>query len=156
MTVFVVSDTHRSFLFAPFLEIVQAQKPDMVIHCGDGVCDAEDIAALHICPVVSVAGNCDAPGARERTVQAEGHTILVTHGHLFGAESSSERLKEEARAQNADIVCYGHTHTPDLTFSGGIWLINPGSLCRPRDDFSATYCRLSITRESIVPTLVPF
>ena len=156
MTVLVLSDTHGSFLFAPFLERVQAEKPDLVIHCGDGARDAADIAALNVCPVVTVAGNCDASGVRTRTEKVQDHTILVTHGHLFGVETSLERLKEEAIWQHADIVCYGHTHVPDLTFSGGIRFINPGSLCRPRGGYDATYCRLTLTKESIVPVMVQF
>lgn len=156
MTILALSDTHGSFQFSPFLEIVQADKPDMVIHCGDGVRDAADIAALNVCPVVSVAGNCDSEGKRECVVRAQGHTIFVTHGHAYGVGGSLTRLQEAAHAHNADIVLYGHTHTPSVSFSDGLWIINPGSLCRPRGEYVATFCRIFLTKDSVAPTMVQY
>ncbi|WP_083307341.1 metallophosphoesterase family protein [Olsenella sp. HMSC062G07] len=37
-----------------------------------------------------------------------------------------------AREQSCRAVCYGHTHAANITKSGDVRLINPGSLTRPR------------------------
>ena len=149
-----VSTFTASFNFAPFLEI--AQKADMVIHCGDGTRDKEDLKATLSCPFYSVKGNCDFSGKREEIIEVEGHRIFVTHGDIYGVKYSDSGLLLKAKETNADIVLYGHTHIPDITFKENIWLINPGSLTRPRDNKEPTYCILEISGEKIKPNLINF
>jgi putative phosphoesterase len=40
------------------------------------------------------------------------------------------------RAEQPDVVVFGHTHIPFHEEIGGILYLNPGSACQPRD-FSA-------------------
>ncbi len=154
MRIFVLSDSHNSFNFAPFLEI--AQKADMVIHCGDGTRDQEDLKNVLTCPFHYVKGNCDISGKREEIIDILNHRILVTHGDVYGVKYSDSGLILKAKEVSADIVLYGHTHVPDITYKENIWLINPGSLTRPRYDKVPTYCILEISGETIKPNLINF
>lgn len=154
MRIYVLSDSHNSFNFAPFLEI--CKYAHMIIHCGDGQRDIEDIKSVATCPVYSVKGNCDFLGKREEIIEIENHRILVTHGDIYGVKYFDSGLILRAKEVNADIVLYGHTHIPDITFKENIWLINPGSLTRPRENKAPTYCILEISGENIKPTLFEY
>lgn len=154
MKIYVLSDSHNSFNFAPFLE--KCQDADIVIHCGDGQRDVEDLKSVLPCPVYSVKGNCDIFGKREEIIDVEGHRIFVTHGDIYGVKHSYSGLVLKAKELNADIVLYGHSHIPDISYHENIWLINPGSLTRPRDNKAPTYCILEISGETIKPALMNF
>ncbi len=154
MKIYVLSDSHNSLLFAPFLE--KCQNADMVIHCGDGQRDVEDLKSVLTCPVYAVKGNCDILGKREEIIDIEGHRIFVTHGDMYGVKYSHSGLVLKAKELNADIVLYGHSHVPDISYHENIWLINPGSLTRPRENKVPTYCILEISGETIKPVLMNF
>lgn len=154
MKIYVLSDSHNSFNFAPFLE--KCQDADMVIHCGDGQRDVEDLKSVLSCPVYAVKGNCDLSGPRELLLDICGHKIFVTHGDSYGVKNSLSTITFRARQVKADIVLYGHSHVPDITYHENIWLINPGSLTRPRDNKVPTYCILEISGETIKPALMNF
>lgn len=154
MKIYVLSDSHNSFLFADFLE--KCQDAQMVIHCGDGERDIEDLKNILSCPVYSVKGNCDFSGKREEVIDIEGHRIFVTHGDMYGVKHSYRGLIIRAKEVNADIVLYGHSHIPDISYHENIWLINPGSLTRPRENKTKTYCILEITRQTVKPVLMNY
>ncbi len=154
MKIYVLSDSHNSFLFQGFIE--QAQEADVVIHCGDGTRDQEDLKSVMSCPVYCVKGNCDYSGIREGFFELSGHGIFVTHGDAYGVEYSQSGLITKAKALGADIVLYGHTHVPDISYRDNIWLINPGSLTRPRCNKVATYCILELDGEKVNARLVEY
>lgn len=154
MKIYVLSDSHNSFLFSSFFE--KCQDADMVIHCGDGERDVEDLKNVLSCPVYSVKGNCDFLGKREEIIEIEGHRIFVTHGDMYGVKYSYNGLILKAKKVNADIVLYGHSHIPEISYHGNIWLINPGSLTRPRENKAKTYCILEIIGEKVKPALINY
>ena len=59
---------------------------------------------------------------------------MITHGHRYYIGMGNEMLKQEAIAQGADIVMYGHTHKPVIEIDSDIIAINPGSLSYPRQE----------------------
>lgn len=154
MKIYIVSDTHYSFLLEPLFQAFQAA--DMVIHLGDGFRDAQDLAAVLPCPVVSVRGNCDVEGKDAQTLEIDGHMLFCTHGHLYGAGSGHALLNQAAEAAGADIVLYGHTHIPQISFEYGKWFINPGSPVRPRGGYKGTYCILNLEKERVYPELIAY
>ena len=151
MKIYVLSDTHNSFSFGAFLP--ELEKADMIVHCGDGERDVYDIKSAFSVPIVSVAGNCDMFGDSSTVFEAEGHRILVAHGHNYGVRYSLSELEEKAQAENADIVFYGHTHIPQTDYRNGRWYINPGSLCRPREGNAPTYCILTLDKFKVYPEM---
>ena len=154
MKIIVLSDSHNSYTFSEFLPI--AQSGDMVIHLGDGLRDIEDLKSVVTCPFYYVSGNCDYSNIYEQTLEVENNKIFITHGHNYDVKYSLSRLKQRAQKEGANIVLYGHTHIPDITFSDNIWFINPGSLCRPREDKKPTYCILTLSGGKIYPQLIEF
>lgn len=135
MKVLVVSDTHgKNDLYFKLLEM---HKPDRVIHCGDieGSEYALDIAAK--CPVDMVSGNNDffSDLPKETEVRACGKKIWVTHGHRYYVSMGTSVIMDEAASRGYDIVCYGHTHRPGISYgNNGVIAVNPGSLSYPRQE----------------------
>ncbi len=127
MKLLVFSDTHGCH--ETMLAAVRAEQPDMVIHLGDGVPDANALArALPQIPVVSLKGNCDGPTNRpEVLIQSyAGVALFMTHGHRYGVKDGLLRLSLAAREAGAQIALFGHTHQPLCEQTGGLWLLNPG------------------------------
>ncbi len=154
MRILVVSDSHGRW--GCLLDVINKQPTaELVIHLGDGAGDVTDIMTMHKKPVVSVEGNCDfctsAPPLK--LIEAGGKKIFATHGHLYGVKKDTRRLSEAARERGADICLYGHTHTAELTFEDGLYIINPGSIAVPRDG-KRSYATIDITDSGIAPNIV--
>ena len=119
----------------------QITPPDGILFAGDGLRDTAVLQAC-TCPLYAVAGNCDwmAWEPTHRFLFCGSHKILLTHGHLFGVKSGVDALMAFAVKNAADIVVFGHTHTPVFReFSAGtevdgailirpLYLFNPGSV----------------------------
>ena len=120
MKILVFSDSHG--VKEPMLAAIEEQKPDMVLHLGDYVRDAEAIE--------QVPGNCDLGRfeERERVVFFGDCRVLLCHGHTLGVKSSLLRASYEARERGAQALLYGHTHIPHIDYHDGLWLVNPGSI----------------------------
>ena len=141
----ILSDIHGSFDEAR--EAIQRQitPPDAVLFLGDG---ARDVSLLESnfsrLAFIGVRGNCDFFGAdefpNERVEELSGLRILMLHGHTRGAKSGLGALIKAALEADADVVLFGHTHTPvSLYYSpedlGAIakrerplWIFNPGAV----------------------------
>jgi uncharacterized protein len=80
-------------------------------------------------PVAAVHGNMDVPEVRaalpERLlVEAEGLRIGLVHDAGL-APGRRERLL--AAFPGCDAIAYGHTHVPEVSRAGSVWILNPGS-----------------------------
>ena len=58
--------------------------------------------------------------------------MFVTHGNVYGVSLGTERILDEAYSRGVQIAVFGHTHRPLVEQHGNLYLINPGSLCYPR------------------------
>lgn len=110
---------------------IDRHQPQQVIHLGDLMCDAEEVAeAYPQLPFCLVPGNCDswalsAPVKKQITL--EGTSILLSHGHRWGVKSGYDAAIADARAVGADILLFGHTHVPLCQkLEDGLWMMNPG------------------------------
>ncbi len=129
---------------------------DLVLHGGDVVTAGvlEELARL--APVQAVHGNMDEAALRDalpakRVVEAEGARIALIH--VPGpARGRHERLA--AAFPDCDAVVYGHTHVPELTRHGGLWILNPGSPTERRRSPSRAMLVLEVRRGVIEPELV--
>ncbi len=129
MRILVVSDTHGSP--SVLLDAVrQAGSTDMLLHLGDGQRDCAVLEPVYNGQIVRVRGNCDfGPyDDTERLLRLDGATVFMTHGHLYDAKITLNKLWFKGREMGADIVCFGHTHVPLLEKQGEMTLLNPGSL----------------------------
>ncbi len=154
MKILALSDSHNSPKFSAFLSLTE--NADMIIHCGDGERDVQDLLDVAECPVYFVRGNCDFNGPLTRLIEAENKRILVLHGNMHNVKYSFEGLRQAQKQNNADIVLFGHSHKPSIDFIDGCWFINPGSLTRPRENFKPSYAIIEINQGEIKSRLVEF
>lgn len=135
MKVLIVSDTHGRDQY--LYETLQKVKPiDLILHMGDFEGGDEDIKAIADCPVEFVSGNNDffTREPKEKIIRIGKYVIMMTHGHRYSVNYSTDLIKEAAKQNGADIVMFGHTHVPLIEFKDGIWVINPGSISLPRQE----------------------
>ena len=136
MRLLVVSDTHHDFDALYRLVLREKDHINLLLHLGDGAQDIDDLRAVWpLLPVRFVRGNCDYVSAAPDTavVETDGLRLLLTHGHLFDVNRTTERLAMQARQQNASVALFGHTHRQLCRETLGVQLVNPGSLSKPRD-----------------------
>ena len=135
MKCIILSDSHGDY--ESLMSVLrQNRDAEVVFFLGDGLSDI--LEAKKDFPAVaffSVAGNCDIrlfDAPRLENITLEGKRILLTHGDAFAVKSSLVGLRALAEDKEADIILFGHTHTPTLevigTSYGKCILFNPGSI----------------------------
>ena len=139
MKIAVFSDTHRSIDGA--IGAIRRHNPNLIIHLGDHYQDAQKIhMEFPYIPMECVPGNCDYVPDEKAVKQLNimGVTIIITHGHHQRVKETLNGLWNLAYYAEADIVLFGHTHTPmyeyvtptaDAKEIGALpyHLVNPGS-----------------------------
>ena len=131
MKILVLSDSHAALSFMRYC--IDAVKPDHVIHLGDhfddGLAMAEEYKDIRF---HQVPGNCDAFRCDPDKPQILNYPIggvrfYMTHGHKHGVKSGLERLVADGLNAQAQIVLFGHTHSPVCCQVQNMWVINPGT-----------------------------
>lgn len=131
MKLLVLSDSHGCL--GNLYDAVEAEMPDMVIHLGDCLRDAEDLSfAFPDLEILRIAGNCDFVYDAQPFVLTEvsGVRILFTHGHPFGVKRDLGALFSKALECGAQLALFGHTHVQHLEHRQGVCLLNPGACGR--------------------------
>lgn len=148
MKILVISDSHgRSDRFREVIKM--HADADEILFLGDGVRDAFCACERAIC----VRGNCDAlslfgaDAPSERLLCFGEFKILMLHGHERYVKSGLDRALSYAYERGADILLFGHTHTPferyypsgsevgEGTTARPLYAFNPGSLGDLRGSF---------------------
>ena len=110
MKIGIVSDSHGSTnAIDRMLAHPAAQGVTLWLHAGDITPDAEYLAMMTEgrAEVRYVAGNSDwpEPGARyDDVVEAAGHRIFLTHGHMYGVRFTTKPLCDAAASQSGFVV----------------------------------------------------
>ena len=144
MKIGIVSDSHGSTrAIDRMLSHPAAEGVTLWLHAGDITPDAEYLAMVTEgkAKVRYVAGNSDwpEPGARyDDVVEAAGHRIFLTHGHMYGGRFATKMLCDAAGESGCDIAVDGHTHVAEIS-TGHITVLNPGSVARPRDAMQGSF-----------------
>ncbi len=143
MELLIFSDSHgQSDAMRRALDS-QVRRPKGICFLGDGLRDTDALGNEN--PLYAVRGNCDWDASAsdvptELLLHFEGHTLLLTHGHLHGVKSGLGALIARAADVHADIVLFGHTHGAFLetlptgtqigneVLSRPMYLFNPGSI----------------------------
>ena len=165
MTVIVFSDSHGSDY--EMAEIIRRQKryADCFLHLGDGA-----VTFLELCDELgvlgyAVKGNCDfflkgRDLPPKRVLTLGGISLFLTHGDAYGVNWSTDNLARAAQEQGCALALYGHTHVadnrylPPLDENGkGLYLLNPGSIARPRDG-KAAYGKIDTDGKNILCNIV--
>lgn len=127
MKILVFSDSHGSL--GNMYEAVERESPDRIVHLGDHFRDAEDLdLAFGGLDILYVPGNCDyaAQIPANLEIEVDGVRIFLTHGHLFGVKSGTQRLLLEAQRRGVPLALFGHTHQAFCEEIDGVTLFNPG------------------------------
>lgn len=92
--------------------------------------------------IMTVRGNCDAEVDQmliEFPVLAEyallflgGRRIFATHGH-------HHHMDNLPHLSEGDVFIQGHTHIPVAERRGGLYLLNPGSVSLPKENYAPSY-----------------
>ncbi len=156
MKIIVLSDSHGGgFYIKKVLDM--HRDADAAFFLGDGISDffalKDNYSTLAF---IGVRGNCDigygdmyaARACEEITL--EGKRVFACHGNAYSVKGGTGALVAAARARNADIVLFGHTHKRCSMYipegEGGerpLYLINPGSV-GGRGDEGHSFCVLDI------------
>ena len=153
MKCLVFSDSHGvSFYMKKAIEC--HKDAEAVFFLGDGIRDFHEISATFPDKAfIAVRGNCDfsyeingVEVPKVDSITLEGKRIFLTHGDLYGAKYGTAGLESFAEGRGADIVLFGHTHTPleryinteekykdklgeeDFLLPPSYYLLNPGSI----------------------------
>lgn len=138
MRLLIISDTHGYIDAAR--KVIQDRGPwDHVIHLGDSLEDAIDLAVELSIDIAAVRGNNEhpqPPGHKDELVfDSCGVTFYAIHGHELdinpwssGFERSLSELARLAKEAGASIALFGHTHQAMVRKVEGVLMVNPGGL----------------------------
>ena len=127
---------------------------DLIAHTGDHFSDAKAMEDEFHTPVIAVGGNCDASGPDTEIIETEYGKILLTHGHREGVKYDLNNLYYHTLEEGCKAVFYGHTHCSSIEQTGGIYMVNPGSLSLPRDNKSGSYAIVRTAEDSFDASIV--
>lgn len=143
MKILLCSDTHGTH--SAITRILNGSKFDLAVHLGDHADDALFLSKETDTPVIWVAGNCDpfSGAPNSLTLEWEGHTVYLCHGHTHRVKSSLLNLYYTALEQGASLALFGHTHARCDEVCDTVRLINPGAVKR------GSYAVLTVTRDTV-------
>ena len=131
----VVSDTHHDVArLERLLPVINGA--DRLVFCGDGLSDIMHIRGCITVPIICVKGNNDfstavsyLPYAMEdnAVMYHFNRKLFFTHGDRYNA------LRVPPILEVGDALIHGHTHVGHLQKYNGLYVLNVGSLARPRD-----------------------
>jgi putative phosphoesterase len=141
MKVLIVSDNHGQAEVLRQIKARHKEEVDFFIHCGDSEMpsSSDEMKGFY-----AVRGNCDFDDdyPQQLTKEFSTHRLFVTHGHLYNVKSSLLPLKYAAEEEQANIICFGHSHIAGVEMLEGKLFINPGSIELPRMTRDKTYAIL--------------
>lgn len=142
--VLILSDSHG--LTEEITKIKKRHQLKYMIHCGDSELDMD---AQVLRDVYKVGGNCDVDPEypNELVFPMEGVRFMVVHGHLHQVKTGLLPLSYRAKEENANVVCFGHTHIAGAEKINDQLFINPGSIRMPRTRKEKTYAILEWSAE---------
>lgn len=155
MKIIVTSDSHNQMMRIRDV-IIKHYDADVVIFCGDGYKDIDEIRLLfNDKMIVSVRGNCDLGCDFRDSLEMTfaGKRFFITHGHIYNVKQGYNYIKQYGKNANSDIVLFGHTHIPYLSAEdNNMILLNPGSI-----GYSGTYGIIEIDDNTgkVTATLYP-
>jgi putative phosphoesterase len=121
------------------------------IFLGDGAGDLAPASARagFTLPWYTVRGNVDTdpsiPGSRTVEIPENSQAarrLFMSHGNIYRIGEGCQTLADAARAKGAEAALYGHTHIPSCAVLDGIFLLNPGSIGRPRSNAGPSFAVL--------------
>lgn len=132
----LISDSHG--LAGDLIKIRKRHDVHYLFHAGDSELDTD---SPYLDGYRTVRGNCDWKGDFPKMIVEDVANLkfMMVHGHMHDVKGSLLKLQYAAEEQEADIICYGHSHIPRSEVIDGKLYINPGSIRLPRFHPEPTY-----------------
>ncbi len=143
MKVLVISDSHGNYEIIQ--KVLKIEKDiDVYIHLGD-----YEIPEYLLNNFILVKGNCDyiSKAPLSRIIEINNFKIYLEHGINFTRTNFKE---EYIKNTKADIFLFGHTHTRFANKIENIYIFNPGSISKPRDNNLGTYLILNLNNDKTI------
>jgi len=133
------------------------QTSDYVFFLGDGLQRIMGFEYEYPQKFIFVRGNCDLwdDTPTKRVIDLDGVRILVTHGHEQHVKTGILWLLHEAKAEDINIVLFGHTHQALVEEADGVLFVNPGSASRQYGG-SATAAKITIENGRYFAEIINF
>jgi len=157
----LVSDSHGNLDYINiFLNNIESQQVDQVIHLGDNYDDCQPIIdkKLHL---TRVPGTWTPYYLNKQIDNRLHETINDWHFFLTHTPTShyndlniDEHPEDVIKQKKCDIFCHGHTHHPKVENINDVWVINPGHIKDETDrGYPATYAILDLNKASFTVTI---
>jgi len=132
MKIGILSDTH-GIKECIDQAILYLKDCDLIVHAGDNFSDSKYIYNMTKVGIIAVKGNCDFDNVEDEILfDLEDKLVFLCHGDKYNVKYGIDEIELKAKKENADIVIFGHTHTPLNIHKDGIIYLNPGSVSLPR------------------------
>lgn len=157
MKIFFMSDIHGSYYFTcKALESYRKENADYIVILGDELYHGarnplpEDYNPKKVTEllnelgdkIIAIRGNCDSEidemvlnfpmMATYSVILYNGRRLFLTHGHIYNEDNLPKLSK-------GDVFIYGHTHVPKAEKKDDIFIINPGSITFPKENYPNSY-----------------
>ncbi len=154
MRILAVSDSHGNSRALGDILSIHSSVVDLIVHLGDGEKEYNELIKPLPLKSVFVRGNCDfgSSAPELQIVEFNGRKIFCSHGYKYSVKYDLSVIKNAARAQNADIVLFGHTHNAVSQYENGLYIVNPGSVSRYSD--RPSYALIDVVESGILPNIV--
>jgi putative phosphoesterase len=143
----VISDSHDNIAaLITVLKWAYDANFDAAIFLGDG-CEDLTLASARTgfaLPWYAVRGNGDftSPVPHNITLEISARKLFLSHGNRYNVREGCKTIAAAARNVGAEAALFGHTHIPYCATVDGTFLLNPGSIGRPRSDAGRTFAVL--------------
>jgi putative phosphoesterase len=147
-SILVISDSHGDITaLSTALAWAKNTVLDAAVFLGDGAGDLAVASARTGFSLswYSVRGNGDYGFSIPDNIVMEippSHKIFLSHGNRLRVGDGKRIIADAARRSGASAALFGHTHIPYCATIDGIFLLNPGSISRPRSDSGQTFAVL--------------
>ncbi len=148
----LISDTHN-YLDPRVLEVFRGV--DHILHAGDVGQTSLIVELEQLAPVTAVTGNTDEglPLRETEVLTLVGRKFLIHH--IVAPAALSPRLAEQLKAQQPDVVMFGHTHKPFAQQMGDTLFFNPGYAGRQRFQLERSVAIMELNGEQLSYRFIP-
>ena len=140
MKIIVTSDLHKNMNCLNY--ILYNYDANYYLDCGDS-----EMSNYQLKNFETVLGNCDYENYPRYLIKSidENLKIFITHGHLY----TIDQMVAIAKNNDCKIILYGHTHIKKIEELDGLYIINPGSITKPRNMESNTFLEIDYNEETL-------
>lgn len=160
MKIFFISDIHGSLFFLEkALERYEEEGASYIVLLGDALYhgprnplpkDYNPQAVANLLneykdKIIAVRGNCDSevdqmlieyPMMSDYSIiLCDNRRLFLTHGHIYNDDNMPS-------LSDNDVLIHGHTHLPVAEKRNGIYVLNPGSVTLPKENYPNSYAIL--------------